>query len=219
MQLTKTGWAFVFDRVTGKPVWPIEERPVPASDVPGEKASLTQPVPTKPPAFERQGVTLDDAFDLTPELKAEAQAALKKYRIGPIFTPPSLEGTVMRPGTIGGANWGGGAIDPATGIIYIKSTNQAFIAKIVEARAHGGGGCRICRRQRRKPGYVPQRPPPAEAALRTPDRDRFEQRRDRLAGSAGRQCPSAEQCGVEGLKLPSASAPKARRAASSPKAA
>jgi quinoprotein glucose dehydrogenase len=133
VQLTKTGWAFVFDRVTGKPVWPIEERPVPASDVPGEKASLTQPVPTKPPAFERQGVTLDDAFDLTPELKAEAQAALKKYRIGPIFTPPSLEGTVMRPGTIGGANWGGGAIDPETGIIYIKSTNQAFIARIVRA--------------------------------------------------------------------------------------
>jgi quinoprotein glucose dehydrogenase len=132
VQLTKSGWAFVFDRVTGKPVWPVEERPVPASDVPGEKASPTQPVPTKPPAFERQGVTLDDAFDLTPELKAEAQAALQKYRIGPIFTPPSLEGTVMRPGTIGGANWGGGAIDPETGIIYIKSTNQAFIAKVAK---------------------------------------------------------------------------------------
>lgn len=132
VQLTKTGWAYVFDRVTGKPVWPIEERPVPASDVPGEKASATQPVPTKPPAFERQGVTLDDAFDLTPELKAEAQQELKKYRIGPIFTPPSLQGTVMLPGTIGGANWGGGAIDPQTGIIYIKSTSQAFIAKVIE---------------------------------------------------------------------------------------
>ncbi|HEX3877441.1 MAG TPA: pyrroloquinoline quinone-dependent dehydrogenase, partial [Bryobacteraceae bacterium] len=131
IQLTKTGWAFVFDRLTGKPVWPIEERSVPSSTVPGEKASPTQPVPSKPPAFEAQGVTLDDAFDLTPELKAEAQTELKKYRIGPIFTPPSLEGTVMRPGTIGGANWGGGAIDPA-GIIYIKSTNQAFIAKIVK---------------------------------------------------------------------------------------
>jgi quinoprotein glucose dehydrogenase len=132
VQLTKTGWAFVFDRVTGKPVWPIEERPVPASDVPGEKAWPTQPVPTKPPAFERQGVTLDDAFDLTPALQAEAREAMKKYRIGPIFTPPSLEGTLMRPGTIGGANWGGGAIDPATGIIYIKSTSQAFIAKVVK---------------------------------------------------------------------------------------
>lgn len=132
VQLTKTGWAFVFDRVTGKPVWPIEERPVPASDVPGEKAWPTQPVPTKPPAFEEQGVTLDDAFDLTPELKAEAQEAMKKYRIGPIFTPPSLEGTLMRPGTIGGANWGGGAFDPATGILYIKSTNQGFIAKVAK---------------------------------------------------------------------------------------
>lgn len=132
VQLTKTGWAFVFDRVTGKPVWPIEERPVPASDVPGEKAWPTQPAPAKPPAFEQQGVTLDDAFDLTPQLKAEAQEALKKYRIGPIFTPPSLEGTLMRPGTIGGANWGGGAIDPATGIIYIKSTNQAFVAKVIK---------------------------------------------------------------------------------------
>ena len=91
VQLTKTGLAFVFDRVTGKPVWPIEERPVPASDVPGEKAWPTQPFPTRPPAFSEQGVTLDDAFDLTPELKAEAQAEMKKYRLGPLFTPPSLQ--------------------------------------------------------------------------------------------------------------------------------
>ena len=107
VQLTKQGFAFVFDRVTGRPVWPIEERPVPTSDVPGEVAWPTQPFPTKPPAFTEQGVTLDDAFDLTPELKKEAQAAMQKYRIGPLFTPPSLEGTIMRPGSIGGANWGG----------------------------------------------------------------------------------------------------------------
>ena len=130
VQLTKTGWAFVFDRVTGKPVWPIEERPVAASDVPGEKAWPTQPFPTKPPAFEEQGVSLEDAFDLTPELKAEAQEEMKKYRIGPIFTPPSLQGTLMRPGTIGGANWGGGAFDPDTGILYVKSSNTPQIAKI-----------------------------------------------------------------------------------------
>src|SRR5581483_10240284 len=105
-QLTKQGWAFVFDRVTAKPIWPIEERPVPASDAPGERAAPTQPVPTKPPAFSEQGVTIEDAFDITPELKAEAQAAMKKYRLGPIYTPPSLEGTWMRPGVIGGANWG-----------------------------------------------------------------------------------------------------------------
>jgi quinoprotein glucose dehydrogenase len=132
VQLTKTGWAFVFDRVSGKPVWPIEERAVPSSNVPGEHASPTQPFPTKPPAFEQQGVTLDDAFDLTPELKAEAQEAMKKYRIGPLFTPPSLEGTLMRPGTIGGANWAGGAIDPETGILYVKSTNMPAVARLVK---------------------------------------------------------------------------------------
>ena len=131
-QLTKTGWAFVFDRVTGKPVWPIEERAVPASTVPGEHAWPTQPFPTKPPAFEQQGVTLGDALDLTPELKAEAQEAMKKYRIGPLFTPPSLEGTLMRPGTIGGANWAGGAVDPETGILYVKSTNMPALARLVK---------------------------------------------------------------------------------------
>jgi len=130
VQLTKTGFAFVFDRLTGKPVWPIEERPVPASDAPGEHAAPTQPFPTRPPAFERQGVTLDDAFDLTPELKAEAQAAMQKYRLGPLYSPPSLQGTWMRPGVIGGANWGGGALDPETGILYVKSTNQPAIARL-----------------------------------------------------------------------------------------
>jgi quinoprotein glucose dehydrogenase len=130
VQLTKTGWAFVFDRLTGKPVWPIEERAVPASDAPGEHASPTQPFPTKPPAFELQGVTLDDAFDLTPELKAEAQAEMQKYRIGPIYSPPSMQGTWMRPGVIGGANWGGGALDPETGILYVKSSNTPAIARL-----------------------------------------------------------------------------------------
>jgi quinoprotein glucose dehydrogenase len=130
VQLTKEGFAFVFDRVTGKPVWPIEERPVPASDVPGEQASATQPFPTRPAAFSPQGVTLDDAFDLTPELKAEAQAEMKKYRLGPLFTPPSLQGTLGRPGIIGGANWGGGAFDPDTGMLYIKTTNSPAIFRV-----------------------------------------------------------------------------------------
>jgi quinoprotein glucose dehydrogenase len=130
VQLTKEGFAFVFDRVTGKPVWPIEERPVPPSDVPGEQASPTQPFPTRPPAFSPQGVTLDDAFDLTPELKAQAQAEMKKYRLGPLFTPPSIEGTLGRPGIIGGANWGGGAFDPETGMLYIKTTNSPAIFRV-----------------------------------------------------------------------------------------
>lgn len=132
VQLTKQGFAFVFDRVTGEPVWPIEERPVPKSDVPGERTWPTQPFPTKPPAFTEQGVTLDDAFDATPELKAAAQEAMKKFRLGPLYTPPSLEGTLMRPGVIGGANWGGGAFDPDTGRLYLKSTNQLSVARVVK---------------------------------------------------------------------------------------
>jgi quinoprotein glucose dehydrogenase len=130
VQLTKQGFAYVFDRVTGKPVWPIEERPVPASDVAGEHAWPTQPFPTKPPAFTEQGVTLDDAFDLTPELKKAAQAELQKYRIGPVFTPPSERGTVQRPGIIGGSNWGGAAFDAESGYLFIKTTNQPHIARV-----------------------------------------------------------------------------------------
>jgi quinoprotein glucose dehydrogenase len=130
VQLTKQGFAFVFDRVTGKPVWPIEERAVPASDVDGERAWATQPVPARPPALTEQGVTLDDAFDLTPALKAAAQAELKKYRIGPLFTPPSLRGTVQRPGLIGGANWGGGAFDSKSGVLFLKTTNQGNVARV-----------------------------------------------------------------------------------------
>jgi quinoprotein glucose dehydrogenase len=130
VQLTKQGWAFVFDRVTGRPVWPIEERPVPRSNVPGEASWPTQPHPTRPPPFESQGVTLEDAFDATPALKAAAQAELKKYLLGPIYTPPSLQGTVALPGVWGGANWGGGAFDPDTGRLYVKTTRSPAIFKM-----------------------------------------------------------------------------------------
>ncbi len=133
VQLTKQGFAFVFDRVTGEPVWPIEERAVAPSDVPGEVAWKTQPFPTRPPPFSEQGVSLDDAFDLTPALRDRARAELEKYRLGPLYTPPSLQGTVMRPGVIGGANWGGGAFDPASGRLYIKSSsNTPAILRLAE---------------------------------------------------------------------------------------
>jgi quinoprotein glucose dehydrogenase len=92
------------------------------------------PFPTRPPAIASQGVTLDDAFDLTPELKAEAVAEMKKYRLGPLFTPPSLQGTLGRPGIIGGANYSGGAIDPETGILYVKTTNNGALFKIGKPR-------------------------------------------------------------------------------------
>lgn len=130
VQLTKQGFAFVFDRVTGRPVWPIEERPVPQSDVPGEETSPTQPMPTRPVPFVEQGVSLDDAFDLTPELRAAAVEELKKFRLGPVYTPPSLQGTFVRPGVWGGANWGGAAFDSASQTLYFKATNLGQVVRI-----------------------------------------------------------------------------------------
>ena len=127
MQPTKHGFLFVFDRVTGKPVWPIEERPVTVSTTPGERASPTQPFPTKPAPFERQGITVDDLIDFTPELRAEALEIVKPYVTGPLFTPPSVavdggkQGTIVLPGALGGASWTGGAFDPETGMMYIYS--------------------------------------------------------------------------------------------------
>jgi glucose dehydrogenase len=128
--LGKTGWAYVFDRVTGKPVWPIEEKPVPSSDVPGEVASRTQPVPTKPAAFAKQGFGEADVIDFTPALKAAALEELKKWRTGPIFTPPSEQGTIQMPGVVGGAGWGGGAFDPETGMLYVKASNSPGVMRL-----------------------------------------------------------------------------------------
>ena len=123
---TKQAFTYVFDRVTGTPIWPIEERPVPESDEPGEAASPTQPFPTKPPAFDRQGLTDDDLIDFTPALKAEAKEILKDYRVGPIYTPPlvlggALKGTVQMPGWGGGGTWWGAAFDIDTGLLYVPS--------------------------------------------------------------------------------------------------
>jgi quinoprotein glucose dehydrogenase len=123
-QPSKQGWLYVLDRETGEPIWPIEERPVEPSDVPGELLALTQPFPTRPPAYDRQGVSEDDLLDFTPELRALALEAASHYRLGPIFTPPSVAdadgvyGTLMLPSTGGGTNWPGGSVDPETGIFY-----------------------------------------------------------------------------------------------------
>src|SRR5438093_13488440 len=129
-QPTKQGWLYVFDRTNGRPVWPIEERPVPKGDVPGEWYSPTQPFVTKPPAYDRQGVSLDDLIDFTPALHEEAVKLASRYKLGPIFTPPVVsrwEGplaTLMLPAATGGANWQGGAFDPETKMFYIF-TNTA----------------------------------------------------------------------------------------------
>jgi len=130
-QVTKQGFTYVFDRVTGEPVWPIVERPVAAdSDVPGEKPYLTQPFPSKPPAFVDQGVSLEDANDLTPEIKAKALEQMQRFRIGPLFTPPSLRGTLQRPGQGGGASWGGAAFDPGTGYLIVRATRGVGVNRI-----------------------------------------------------------------------------------------
>ena len=129
-QRTKQVFLYVFDRETGEPVWPIEEQPVPAGDVPGEWYSPTQPVPTRPPAYDRQGVTIDDLIDFTPELRAEAEERVSFYRLGPIFTPPSVSrldgplGTLMAPAQGGGTNWPGGSYDPETQILYVSSNSS-----------------------------------------------------------------------------------------------
>ncbi len=139
-QVTKHAFTFVFDRVTGEPVWPIEERSVPTSTVPGEWTSPTQPFPTRPPPFDRQGVTEMDLIDFTPALRAEAVEILQSYVHGPIFTPPSIigtgpgdtRGTIELPGYTGGANWNGAAFDPETGLLYVPSTTQPIIPALVE---------------------------------------------------------------------------------------
>ena len=123
-QPSKQAWLYVLDRVTGEPIWPIEEREMPASDVPGELLSLTQPFPMRPPAYDRQGVGKDDLIDFTQELHAEAVELASNFRLGPIFTPPVVadgEGpyaTLMLPSAGGGTNWPGGSVDPETGIFY-----------------------------------------------------------------------------------------------------
>jgi quinoprotein glucose dehydrogenase len=129
-QLTKQGMCFVFDRRTGEPVWPVEERPVPPSTVPGEKSSKTQPFPTKPPPYERQGVKEEDLIDFTPELRQEALAIVRKYDHGPLYTPPSLRGSINLPGWAGGSNWQGAAFDPDTGLLFVPSITAPILVKL-----------------------------------------------------------------------------------------
>jgi quinoprotein glucose dehydrogenase len=151
-QVTKQAFAYIFDRTNGKPVWPIEERPVPQSDAPGEKTSPTQPFPTRPAPFDRQGLTADELIDFTPELNREARELAAQYKLGPLFTPPivagtnGLRGVLTLPTATGGANWQGGAADPETGVLYVSSGTMVTpsAARIpqsqVAAAAPGGAG-------------------------------------------------------------------------------
>jgi quinoprotein glucose dehydrogenase len=136
-QPTKQNWLYVFDRVTGQPVWPIEERPVPKGDVPGEWYAPTQPFVTKPPAFDLQGISENDLIDFTPELRAEALKIVSRYKMGPLFTPPPVskwEGPLallMVPSSTGGANWPGGSLDPETNLLYIYSFRNPSVIGMI----------------------------------------------------------------------------------------
>jgi glucose dehydrogenase len=144
VQLTKQAFAYAFDRETGEPLWPIEERPVPKSDVPGEQTAATQPFPTKPKAYDRQGVSEADLVDFTPAIKQAALDAVKGLRMGPMYTPSSLidaadgtRGALVLPHFGGGANWEGGVADPETGMLYVASqtTMNVFAVNLANGRS------------------------------------------------------------------------------------
>ncbi|MFQ5571519.1 MAG: T9SS type A sorting domain-containing protein, partial [Rhodothermales bacterium] len=135
-QITKHSFTFVFDRVTGEPVWPIEERPVPQSTVPGERTAATQPFPTRPLPFDRQGITENDLIDFTPSLNQQALTILQRYDHGPLFTPPTQRGTIAVPGVSGSASWSGAAVDPDKGILYVPSMTPPFILRVAPATSN-----------------------------------------------------------------------------------
>jgi quinoprotein glucose dehydrogenase len=193
-QPSKQGFLYVFDRVTGQPVWPIEERTVPQSDVPGEKTSLTQPFPTKPPAYARNYVKVpDDLIDFTPELRAQALEVIKRYRVGPSpFTPAMLgdvEGLLGAIGAGTATNWPGSAFDPETHIVYAQATNNAVQTRSLVAPPPGfsdiryasgiagrpfrvvlgPGDCCAADGPRRQVAPPPPPPPPTSATNPTAD--------------------------------------------------
>ncbi len=135
-QTSKQAFTYVLDRVTGEPVWPIEERPVPVGNVPGEWYSPTQPFPTKPAPFDLQGITVDDLIDFTPELRLEALQIAERAQLGPIFMPPQVRGQgkpiIQSPGPGGGVNWPGAAVDPETGRLFVPSQTRLRAVELVE---------------------------------------------------------------------------------------
>jgi len=165
-QITKQGFVFTFDRVTGTPIWPIEERPVAPSDIPGERASRTQPFPTKPKPFEYQDITKDILVDFTPEIRAMAEKAVTNFRLGPLYTPPSLVVKDGNQGTIGlgaRANWSGAAVDPDTGMLYVPSRQSPTVFRLKEPEGREKGTLRYVQAREgfpRLPGGLPLFKPP-----------------------------------------------------------
>jgi quinoprotein glucose dehydrogenase len=137
-QVSKTGWVYLFERATGKPLYPIEERPVPQSDLPGERTYPTQPFPTNPPAFSRQGISRDDLTDISPEAHAFVLKQLKDFRFGPMFTPPGTRETIVLPGYHGGALWGGASFDPDTEWLYVNHNEIPWSTSLMDAKKEAG---------------------------------------------------------------------------------
>ena len=166
--MSKQGFVFVFDRVNGRPIWPIEERPVPQSTVPGEKTSPTQPFPTKPAPFDRQGVTENDVIDFTPELRKEALAVLAKYNYGPLYTPPSLEKpTIQMPGYRRRRQLVGSGVRPGNGdhvrhidhqslVVTLANRPEQSPAPTTSERQAPWRRCRACRSGSHRMGASPR---------------------------------------------------------------
>lgn len=135
VQVSKQGFVYAFDRISGEPIWPIEEKPVPQSNVPGEQSSPTQPFPTKPLPFIQQGMTEDALIDFTPELREKGKKILSRYNYGPLFTPPTLDkaGTLLVPGLLGGASWVGAPHNPKSNVLYVHSYMLPFATKLKES--------------------------------------------------------------------------------------
>ena len=209
-QATKSGHVFVFDRETGEPLFPIEERTVPASDLKGERAWPTQPVPVKPPPFARQSFTEEDATDISPASRAAVLERLRRVRSGGQFVPPSTQGTMIFPGFDGGAEWGGSAFDPETRLLYVNANEMPWILEMLELPPPGEGGplgarvyaqhCTVCHgidRQGRPAGTVP-----AAHRARGPEEE-----------AGRRHAPREGQGGHAGVRVPPAGRDRGRRLA------
>ena len=139
VQMTKSAHLFVFDRETGEPLFPIDEHPVAASDIPGEEAWPTQPLPRTPAPFSRQMLTVDNITAVSPESTQYVRERLERMRSGAAFIPPSLEGTVILPGLDGGGEWGGSAVDPETNIFYANASEMPWVLQMIEIPPGGDG--------------------------------------------------------------------------------
>jgi glucose dehydrogenase len=211
---SKEAFLYVFDRITGQPVWPIEERPVPQSDVPGEKTSPTQPFPTKPPAYARQAVTLEDLIDFTPELNAEAKRIVSRYRLGPMFLPGTVskvEGPLAAltiGTTAGGTNWPGAGADPENHIVYAQASNHSVAPIGLVEPPPGFSDIRYVAGTAGQP-FVEREGPGFGSAADAPQRGRGGAAAAAEGGRGGGRRGAAPAAGVPAAGAPAAGAPAA----------